>query len=551
MIGVIFLTAKIILLVEVITFILLSVSCAITGVKRGKIKKSEYKLVYMPTHFLLAGIFGTFLFLGFVYIGAFLAKSLGFTLCFSPFVVLCMLLLIYYKNYYIMYDRHSFVYSSFLGIKKTFSYNQITGIFGDIQKFGVNINIDDYIVKVDKDSCNAKSFVSFAKLRYRQLHNGAKIPNGKTEWYDVFKGNELNYRNILLGYALLFSLFIIILALSMYSLIGDILENGLLSAGWLLLAFIATFFVLLIVSINITVKVSKDKSKYKPYMRYFFTHEGFMEDKMKIINLVEDTYTGNGFEHEHGLSFYIETENHKILADCGASDMFIRNARRHKIDLSEIDSIILSHGHYDHSGGIMPFMRINPYTKIYMNHLAGGDYYSLKEWGLKYIGIDKRILDLPSLELVKGNLKIDDEIFIFSGMTAPENLSKGNSRLKMKTDKGFVQDSFEHEQCFVITHKNKKILISGCAHNGMIIILERYKELFNSYPDIVISGFHMIQPEPYSEADVLRIEQTAIKLLKTGAVFYTGHCTGLEAYEIMKEVMGDNLIFFHSGDVII
>ena len=271
---------------------------------------------------------------------------------------------------------------------------------------------------------------------------------------------------------------------------------------------------------------------------------------MKIINLVEDTYSGNGFEYEHGLSFYIETENHKILADCGATDMFIRNAIRHKIDLSEIDSIILSHGHYDHSGGILPFMRINPFAKIYMNHLAGGDYYSLKEGGLKYIGIDKRILDLPSLELVKGNLKIDDEIFIFSGMTAPKNPSKGNSRLKMKTDKGFVQDSFEHEQCFVITHKNQKILISGCAHNGMISILERYKELFNSYPDIVISGFHMIQPEPYSEADILRIEQTAIKLLKTGATFYTGHCTGLEAYDIMKEIMGDNLIFFHSGDII-
>ncbi len=272
---------------------------------------------------------------------------------------------------------------------------------------------------------------------------------------------------------------------------------------------------------------------------------------MKIINLVEDTYGDNGCEYEHGLSFYIETEKHKILADCGATDMFTRNAKRLGIDLEEVDTVILSHGHYDHSGGILPFSSANPYAKIYMNELAGGEYYSIKEEGLKYIGIDKRILDLPQAELVRGNLEIDDEIFIFSGMKAPENPSKGNSRLKMKKNNEFVQDSFEHEQCFVVTQDGKKILVSGCAHNGMISILERYKAIFNSYPDIVISGFHMIQPKPYTDEDVLKIKETAKVLLKTGAMFYTGHCTGLEAYEIMKEVMGDRLVFFHSGDILI
>ena len=83
---------------------------------------------------------------------------------------------------------------------------------------------------------------------------------------------------------------------------------------------------------------------------------------MHIVTLMENTPGMPGCAYEHGLSFYAETAHHKILLDTGASDAFMKNAELLGIDLSQVDTVILSHGHYDHSGGIIPFTRLNPDT---------------------------------------------------------------------------------------------------------------------------------------------------------------------------------------------
>ena len=123
--------------------------------------------------------------------------------------------------------------------------------------------------------------------------------------------------------------------------------------------------------------------------------------------------------------------------------------------------------------------------------------------------------------------------------------------MKKKAAEGFVQDAFDHEQCLVITQDGKRILLSGCAHNGILNILDRYKEIFHSDPDMVISGFHMMKEEEYSSEDVLNIQNIAHELVKMNTVFYTGHCTGEEACGMMKEFMGEKLQVIHSGDTIL
>lgn len=268
---------------------------------------------------------------------------------------------------------------------------------------------------------------------------------------------------------------------------------------------------------------------------------------MKIICLAEDTLGANGCEAEHGLCIYIETKNHKILCDCGATDMFIRNSEKHKIDLKKIDTVILSHGHYDHSGGIIPFSKINQTAKIYALNTVGGEYYSIRENGPNYIGIDKNILNLPQFIALDGNCKIDDEISLFSGILS----DKTNSRLKKMINGRLVDDDFLHEQCTVISDEDKQILISGCAHNGIVNILHKYRQIYSSYPDIVISGFHMIKSSPYTQKEKNDINSVGDILLDTGATFFTGHCTGENACAILKEKMGDKLHIMHSGDVLI
>ena len=126
---------------------------------------------------------------------------------------------------------------------------------------------------------------------------------------------------------------------------------------------------------------------------------------MRIINLVENELGDSGCEAAHGLSFYVETDNHKLLFDSSPSELVICNARKLGVDLSSVDTVILSHGHYDHSGGILPFVEINPRAKIYMQYNAGGEYYAFdgEDKGFRYIGIDKKILSLPQLLLLKGD----------------------------------------------------------------------------------------------------------------------------------------------------
>lgn len=264
-------------------------------------------------------------------------------------------------------------------------------------------------------------------------------------------------------------------------------------------------------------------------------------DKIKIVTLMEDNLCEKGLVAEHGLSVYVETAKHKLLIDTGQSDKTWDNARQKGIDLKSIDTIILSHGHYDHSGGLMTFASLNPDALIYLRSNVGGDYYSCKEDGEKYIGINKDILKIPNIQLVSENIKIDEELSLFTGVKPNRLWPKGNRLLHEKIGEEYVQDTFSHEQYLAIQYdKNQYALISGCAHNGILNILDTFRKLYGTEPAIVVSGFHMIQ-QKYTDADLQEIRSVAEELVAMDTVFYTGHCTGTVAFEILKEVMGEKL----------
>ena len=272
---------------------------------------------------------------------------------------------------------------------------------------------------------------------------------------------------------------------------------------------------------------------------------------MKIICLMENTALADNIASEHGFSLYVETENHKLLIDAGQSDAFAQNADSLGVDLSKVDMTMLSHGHYDHSGGLMKFAEINEKAPIYMQSNAGGEYYHTNDTLEKYIGIDKDILKLPQVRLIDENVRIDDGISVFAGVKGRRHFPSGNLELTVKLSDGtFIQDDFSHEQYVVIEENGKKVLISGCAHNGILNILDEFKKLYGCEPDMVISGFHLMKKNGYSDEDVENIRAIATELKAMDTTFYTGHCTGEEPFAIMKEIMGDKLHYIHSGDEI-
>jgi 7,8-dihydropterin-6-yl-methyl-4-(beta-D-ribofuranosyl)aminobenzene 5'-phosphate synthase len=269
---------------------------------------------------------------------------------------------------------------------------------------------------------------------------------------------------------------------------------------------------------------------------------------MHIVTLMENTPGAPGCAYEHGLSFYAETAHHKILLDTGASDAFMKNAELLGIDLSQVDTVILSHGHYDHSGGIIPFSGINSSAVIYMQKNAPGDFYSQSGDEYRYIGIDREISKLSQVRFIDGDHVIDDELSLFVIERRVTEVPFTNMRLKVKTSAGYARDAFSHEQALVVTDGGKNILLSGCAHNGIINILEEYRRKYGAEPDAAISGFHLAKKGEYSEKELEEIADIAQKLKKHHTKFYTCHCTGLDAYDTMKGIMGEQLEYVHTGD---
>jgi 7,8-dihydropterin-6-yl-methyl-4-(beta-D-ribofuranosyl)aminobenzene 5'-phosphate synthase len=269
---------------------------------------------------------------------------------------------------------------------------------------------------------------------------------------------------------------------------------------------------------------------------------------MKIITLVENTAENECFTAEHGLCIYIETEKHKLLLDTGQTDALLHNAEKLGTDLREVDTVILSHGHYDHSGGILPFSEINNKAQIIMQKKAAEPHFN----GERYIGIDEAITSLPNVSMIDGDMLIDDELFLFSDITGRRCYPQGNRKLLCIKGGMKCPDDFTHEQCLVIRENSKTWLLSGCAHNGILNILDRFREIFGTDPDYVISGFHMMKKDgEHTEEEKSVILETAHELSEMKTIFYSGHCTGIPAFEMMKKIMGDKLIALHSGEQIL
>lgn len=277
---------------------------------------------------------------------------------------------------------------------------------------------------------------------------------------------------------------------------------------------------------------------------------------MRIINLIENTEGVKGCATAHGLSFYIETSKHRMLLDLGPSEETLNNAELLGVDFENVNTVVLSHGHYDHSGGIIPFSKKNDKALIYMQRSAPGEYYAddgNKSTGhiYTYIGIDSEIQKLPQIRLIDGDFVIDDGIEVFTIKYRAHEIPFTNKRLLIRDGDTYIRDEFKHEHFLVVSEGGRSVLLSGCAHTGILNIVEAYVDKYGQAPDVVISGFHLMVKRDYREAEINDIKAMAWELEKYPTRFFTCHCTGEAAYALMKDIMGDQLQYVHSGEEVV
>ena len=272
---------------------------------------------------------------------------------------------------------------------------------------------------------------------------------------------------------------------------------------------------------------------------------------MRITVLAENTAQSEAFACEHGLSLYIETTTHKILFDMGKSELFIQNAGKLGIDLSQVDIAFLSHGHYDHGGGLAAFLLTNSEAKIYMQPDAFGLHYSERPGGnIAFIGIDPALKENDRFVFSGTDLVIDDELRIFAHQSGHDLLPTGNASLLKKIGDEYVPDDFTHEQSLLISDEGMTLLIAGCAHRGIVNIIENVRQKTSTFPQYVFGGFHLFNPAEKKAEEPALIRKVGKYLKSTGARFYTGHCTGIEPYQELKKLLGEYIDYAAAGYVL-
>ena len=244
---------------------------------------------------------------------------------------------------------------------------------------------------------------------------------------------------------------------------------------------------------------------------------------MRVTVLSENTSAKSDICCEHGLSLFIETGSRVLLFDTGQGGLFAENAAKLGVDLSSVDIAVLSHGHYDHGGGLPRFLELNDTAPVYLSRYAFEPHYNAKG---SYIGLPQELRESGRLVYTDGIYKIADGITLYDCNGSHKPYGSFPTDLTAELGGRIVPDDFRHEQYLLIEEAGKRVLISGCSHKGVLNIAEWFR------PDVMIGGFHLMKT-----VDEDTLVSCAEKLDGYMTEFYTCHCTGVEQYEVMKPHM--------------
>ncbi|MDD4125238.1 MAG: MBL fold metallo-hydrolase [Eubacteriales bacterium] len=270
---------------------------------------------------------------------------------------------------------------------------------------------------------------------------------------------------------------------------------------------------------------------------------------MVLTVLSENTTASKELDCEHGLCLHIETGSRKILFDTGASGLFAENAKKLGIDITQVDTAVISHGHYDHGGGLETFLRVNGKAAVYLHRKAFEKHYSARTGGVAaYIGLNESLQNNERFIFCGDRFTIDEGIELFSDVYGERLVPSGNAGLLTKKDDVYIPDDFSHEQNLIITEGHKSLLLAGCAHKGIVNIIDRFTDEKKRPPDYVVGGFHLKAHSAQKNETPHVIDSIAGILSENNTLYYTCHCTGLEAYNRMKTVMGEKLGYLSAGD---
>ena len=267
--------------------------------------------------------------------------------------------------------------------------------------------------------------------------------------------------------------------------------------------------------------------------------------KRLTMTVLSDNIAEEPLTAEWGLSILVEADGRRILLDTGGGQAFASNARLLGLDLSAVDTAVLSHAHYDHADGMETFFGINGKAPFLVREEAEENCFGLKEGQMTYIGIRRGTLATWASRItpVSGVYEIASGILLVPHREGDYSAIARRGDLYTERDGEYLPDDFSHEQSLVIDTPRGAVIFNSCSHTGPENILRDVEELAGRREiQAYVGGLHLYK---LTDEELLVL----CRQLRDSAVrrFYTGHCTGEHAFEVLRSELGDRICQFRAG----
>lgn len=280
---------------------------------------------------------------------------------------------------------------------------------------------------------------------------------------------------------------------------------------------------------------------------------------MKLISLIDNTAVDEKLYSENGMSFYLEFGGKNYLIDAGLTGKAAENARRMGLPMQELDSVIITHNHSEHIGGIDSFMKSSPEAGIYLR--AGAQTECFRKNGLfkEAVGAGKGFFRkyAKNLTLFNSFSEVAEGFYLASCEVFEEkNINPDRSCFSLDGKKQRPYDMSDESFAVIFPKKRKAdglVIVGGCFHCGVQNMLETVKQCWYGIPVLaIVGGFHFMGSNPKTlgcSAEYVTAQARALKLSNADKI-YACHCTGFKGFDIMDEILGDRLMYIGGGEEI-
>lgn len=268
-----------------------------------------------------------------------------------------------------------------------------------------------------------------------------------------------------------------------------------------------------------------------------------MNKNLEITILAENSVEKRGLLAEHGLSFYINYNGEEYLFDTGQGLVLTHNAKKLGINLKKISSVILSHGHDDHTGGLAKMLEINPELEVIAHKDAFAPKFKKSKNKLEFIGNNSSSEKIKRFTNAENKTKINGNMYVTGEVPVSKN-EYINEKYIIKEKKNKLIDNFKDDITLYFETEKGVVVLLGCSHKGVINILEYVKKLTNGKRiRAILGGMHL---KHSSDKEVKKIIDYFSEL--SFDLLVPIHCTGNKAAMMMKDRFKEKVKIASVGD---